>query len=49
MDAAATARCRNWLDANLGPDQTLLFVTHEPAELPHSVSQTLRLEKGRVV
>jgi molybdate transport system ATP-binding protein len=49
MDAAATARCRNWLDRELGSDQTLLFVTHEPAELPRSVSKTLRLDRGRVV
>ena len=38
-----------WTDRELGPDQTLLFVTHEPTELPRSVSQTLRLDKGRVV
>jgi molybdate transport system ATP-binding protein len=49
MDAASTARGRDWLDRELGDDQTLLFVTHEPAELPRSVTQTLRLEKGRVV
>jgi molybdate transport system ATP-binding protein len=49
MDAASTARCRDWLDHELGDDQTLLFVTHEPAELPRGVTQTLRLDKGRVV
>lgn len=49
MDPAATVRCRDWLDRELGDDQTLLFVTHEPSELPRSVTQTLRLEKGRAV
>jgi molybdate transport system ATP-binding protein len=49
MDAASTARCRDWLDRELGPDQTLLFVTHEPGELPRGVTQTLRLERGRVL
>jgi molybdate transport system ATP-binding protein len=49
MDAASTARGREWLDRELGDDQTMLFVTHEPGELPRSVTQTLRLEKGRVV
>jgi molybdate transport system ATP-binding protein len=49
MDSESTAHCRDWLDRNLSPQQTLLFVTHEPSELPRSVSQTLRLNKGRVV
>ena len=49
IDAANTARCRDWMDRELGDDQTLLFVTHEPSELPQGVSKTLRLEKGRVV
>ncbi|QJW93406.1 ATP-binding cassette domain-containing protein [Frigoriglobus tundricola] len=49
MDADATTHCREWLDRELGADQTLLFVTHEPSELPRSVSQTLRLARGRVV
>lgn len=49
MDAASTARCRDWLDQELKLNQTLLFVTHEPTELPRSVLQTLRLERGRVL
>jgi molybdate transport system ATP-binding protein len=49
MDAGATARCRDYLDRELGADQTLLFVTHEPSELPRCVSKTLRLDRGRVV
>ncbi len=49
MDAAATARCRDYLDRELSAEQTLLFVTHEPSELPRCVTQTLRLDKGKVV
>jgi len=49
MDADATTHCREWLDRELSADQTLLFVTHEPTELPRSVSRTLRLARGRVV
>ncbi len=49
LDATATVRCRAWLETELGADQTLLFVTHELAELPRTVTQTLRLEKGKVV
>jgi molybdate transport system ATP-binding protein len=49
MDARTAARCRDYLDRELSTEQTLLFVTHEPSELPRSVTQTLRLEKGRVI
>ncbi|VTR93450.1 abc transporter : Uncharacterized protein OS=Mucor circinelloides f. circinelloides (strain 1006PhL) GN=HMPREF1544_02450 PE=4 SV=1: ABC_tran: ABC_tran [Gemmata massiliana] len=49
LDATATARGRLWLETEIGPDQTLLFVTHELSELPGTVNQTLRLQKGRVV
>jgi molybdate transport system ATP-binding protein len=48
-DAESTERAREFLDRELSSDQTLLFVTHEPTELPRSISQTLRLNKGRVV
>jgi molybdate transport system ATP-binding protein len=47
FDAGTVARCRDWLDANLGADQTLLFVSHHPPELPQTVSRTLRLDRGR--
>jgi molybdate transport system ATP-binding protein len=49
LDAEHVELCRDWLDRELGDDQTLLFVTHEPAELPRSVTKTLRLDRGRVV
>lgn len=49
LDESTAARIRNWLDAGFGPDQAVLFVTHDPAELPPSVTHTLRLDGGRVV
>jgi molybdate transport system ATP-binding protein len=49
LDRAAVARCRDWLDRNLSPDQTLLFVSHHAEEIPASVTRRLRLDGGRVV
>lgn len=49
MDTTLVARCREWLARELTPEQTLLFVTHDPAELPAGVARTLRLDKGRVI
>jgi molybdate transport system ATP-binding protein len=49
LDTERIELCRNWLDRELGDDQTLLFVTHDPAELPRCVTRTLRLERGRIV
>jgi molybdate transport system ATP-binding protein len=48
LDVERMELCRNWLDHELGEDQTLLFVTHDSAELPGSVTRTLRLERGRI-
>ena len=48
LDAAGVALCRGWLDRHLGADQTLLFVTHHPAEVPATVTRRLRLDAGRV-
>jgi molybdate transport system ATP-binding protein len=48
LDADRVETCRAYLDRELREDQTLLFVTHELAELPRSVTRTLRLEKGRI-
>jgi molybdate transport system ATP-binding protein len=49
LDSAAAIRCRYLLDSIMGADQTLLFVTHEANELPRSITNTLRLDRGRVV
>lgn len=48
LDADLVQRCRDWLDRELGDDQTLLFVTHELNELPRSVTKALRLDRGRI-
>lgn len=49
LDTATTNRIRNWLDATLQPEQTLVFVTHVPAHLPKCVTRELHLAGGRVV
>jgi molybdate transport system ATP-binding protein len=45
------AQFRDLIDemANQNPEQTLIYVTHYPDELPRCVTQTLRLAEGRVV
>jgi molybdate transport system ATP-binding protein len=48
LDADRVEVCRAYLDRELAEDQTLLFVTHELAELPRGVTRTLRLDRGRV-
>ena len=47
MDAVHIAQCRDWLDRELRPEQSLLFVTHLPDELPQCVDRILRLDHGR--
>jgi len=49
LDAQQIEQARRWLDERLRPDQTLLFVTHYPEELPRTITRTLRLEAGRAV
>jgi molybdate transport system ATP-binding protein len=49
FDPALSARLRDWLDTNLDPAQTLLFVTHHEDEIPRRVTQIMRLDAGRVV
>ena len=46
LDATQIARARHLL-GHLPPATTLLFVTHYLVEIPASVTQFLRLEKGR--
>lgn len=48
LDPTQIARARHLLD-NLPNDTTLLFVTHYTHEIPMSVTQFLRLEKGKVL
>jgi molybdate transport system ATP-binding protein len=43
LDDAAIRTARDWLDRELRPGQTLLFVTHLRDEIPRSVTRTLSL------
>ncbi|KAB7733338.1 ATP-binding cassette domain-containing protein [Rudanella paleaurantiibacter] len=51
LDTEQVAQFRDLIDemATQNPDQTLIYVTHYPDELPRCVTQTLRLAEGRVV
>ena len=49
LDRDAIALARGWLDSQLRPDQTLLFVSHYAEEVPASVTHRLKLDFGRVV
>lgn len=49
LDQEAITRARDWLDRRLSPTQTVIFVTHDPSELPRSIGLLLRLDRGRVV
>jgi molybdate transport system ATP-binding protein len=49
LDARATETARDWLDRHLSPEQTLLFVSHHPGEIPRTATRLLRLDGGRVV
>jgi molybdate transport system ATP-binding protein len=49
LDAATIERARSWIDEHLAPDRTMLFVTHNEAELPRTVTGRVRLQEGAVV
>jgi molybdate transport system ATP-binding protein len=49
LDGGTAENARSWIDDHLGPDRTVLFVTHNEAELPRTVNQRLRLRDGQVV
>jgi len=49
LDAAAMAMARDWLDANLNPDQTLLFVSHHEDEIPRTAAHRLTLSAGKAM
>lgn len=48
LDADTVARARSWIDDHLASDRTVLFVTHNEAELPSTVTRRLRLFDGTV-
>ena len=49
LDERQIERGRRWLDQRLRPEQTVIFVTHYPQEIPPTVHRLLRLDGGRVV
>jgi molybdate transport system ATP-binding protein len=49
LDGHAISRARILLDQRLRPDQTLIFVSHVPKEIPESVNRRICLMEGRVV
>lgn len=48
LDAGAISRARTWIDDHLPADRTVLFVTHNEADLPRTVTRRLRLLDGAV-
>ena len=48
MDRPTMERARDWLDRHLLPDQTLIVVTHDDAEIPKTVTRRLRLDRGKI-
>jgi molybdate transport system ATP-binding protein len=49
LDAAARGRVLEAIDTAVGERTALVFVTHQPDELPSSISHVLELRAGRVV
>ncbi len=49
LDVRYVSLLRHWLDNSLRPEQTLIFVSHVPEEIPQSVDRRMRLENGTVV
>jgi molybdate transport system ATP-binding protein len=48
LDTAAAERARDWIDGHLAAERTVLFVTHNEAELPRTVTRRLRLRDGAI-
>jgi molybdate transport system ATP-binding protein len=49
LDAGTAGRARSWIDDHLAADRTVLFVTHNEAELPRTVTRRLRLLERWVI
>jgi len=49
LDSATVERARSWIDERIANDRTVLFVTHNEAELPRTVTRRFRLDQGRAV
>jgi molybdate transport system ATP-binding protein len=48
LDSWTAARAQEWIDDRLAQDRTVLFVTHNEAELPRTITRRLRLADGSV-
>jgi molybdate transport system ATP-binding protein len=46
LDSPSITKARSWLDHHLTPQQTLLFVSHDPLEIPRCVTKWFTLEVG---
>jgi molybdate transport system ATP-binding protein len=49
LDERMIHRASAWVDHNLRPQQTVIFVSHYEDEIPRTVARQLWLEQGRVV
>jgi molybdate transport system ATP-binding protein len=49
FDTETVNRIREWLDRELKPEQTLIFVSHQPHEIPQSVTHQLEIAGGCVL
>lgn len=49
LDSSTANVVRDWLDENVTPEQTLIFVTHRQDEIPRTVTRTLHLDSGKRV
>ena len=49
MDGEMVARCKEYLEKGLRPEQAVVMISHFEEELPDGIGRVLRLDKGRVV
>jgi molybdate transport system ATP-binding protein len=49
LDEHFMRKGRHWLDFQLRPEQTMIFVTHQRQEIPQTVHGFLHLDSGQVV
>jgi molybdate transport system ATP-binding protein len=48
LDEPTREKARTWIDERLAAARTVLFVTHNEAELPRTVTRRLRLSEGKL-
>ena len=49
LDRRSIQLLREWLDTQLRPEQTLIFVSHNEEEIPRSIGRRLRLHEGKII